>query len=96
MSIRDMLESEETSNILTEHGFTFERSSITGKLDNCYEKRIIDDIDSYWIAVKITTGEVVIYHEYECGGEIDTRMEQINTKWSDSQSEFYEELLNLF
>lgn len=83
----------QSKNILTEHGFKYTRSSVTGQLRNCFEKRIrFSSLYYGWVAVKVTTGEVYVYVEYECGGEVATYSEQLENKWEDSQEEFFTEL----
>lgn len=82
----------QSKNILTEHGFKYTRSSVTGQLLNCFEKRIrFSNLYYGWVAVK-TSGEVYIYVEYECGGEVATYSEQLENKWEDSHEEFFAEL----
>lgn len=80
------------NNILTKNGFEHENSSVTGQLQNCYEKVI--EVGSYygWVAVNTETGNVVIYVEYECGGEVATYKYLLTTSWDDDPNGFFEEL----
>lgn len=79
-------------NILTEHGFKYERSSVTGQLQKCFEKCVkFSDLYYGWVAVK-TNGEVFIYVEYDCGGCVAEYSDQIETKWEYSQEDFFKEL----
>lgn len=89
-----LFERENTNNLLTKHGFKFVRSSVTGTLSNCYEKRLtLSDLYTAWIAVQIETGKGFIYIEYDCGGEVasyDFQMD--NTSYSYAPYAFFKEL----
>lgn len=67
----DSIEKSKEPNILTEHNFEYVKSSCTYNLDNCYERCVkLTSLYDAWVAVKLT-GEVFIYVEYECGGEVE-------------------------
>ena len=82
----------QSKNILTEHGFKYEQSSVTGQFQNCFEKCVkFSSLYYGWVAVK-TNGDVYVYVEYECGGEVATYLEHLTNNWEDSQEEFFAEL----
>ncbi len=88
-----ILSVENRDNILTKHGFKYEHRSVTGELERVYEKCVkFPSIYYGWVAVSIETGEVFIYVEYDCGGEVATYSEQLENKWEDSQDRFFREL----
>ena len=79
------------NNILTKYDFEYEQRSVTGALNNCYEKVIPLGLYSAWISVK-TSGEVFIYIEYDCGGEVASYDNVINANWNESEVAFFDEL----
>ena len=85
-------EQRDENNILTKNGFKHKGSSVTGQLDDCYEKCI--GVGSYyaWIAVNTETGNVAIYVEYDCGGEVATYTYSLRNSWNDDPDDFFEEL----
>lgn len=84
---------ETENNILTRYGFEYEQRSVTGHLKNCYEKSIsLGPTYVAWVSVKTDTGEVYIYVEYECGGEVMSYESTIVANWNESESAFFDEL----
>lgn len=76
-----ILSVDNKDNILTKHGFKYEHRSVTGELERVYEKCVkFPSIYYGWVAVSIETGEVATYSN------------QIETKWEDSQEDFFKEL----
>ena len=81
------------SNILEKHGFEYTDRSATYELYNCWETTINLPKCNYcaWIAVDTNSLEVVIYVEYDCGGEITTMRDSLTTSF-DNQTAFFKEL----
>lgn len=79
------------SNILTEHGFKLKDRNVTGELKNCYEKCIDLGLYYAWISVNPATRRVIIYVEYDCGGEVARYRDNLLHLWSDQEA-FFEEL----
>lgn len=78
-------------NILTEHGFEYTHSSVTGALQNCYEKVItLDNSYVMWVAVKTDTSDVYFYIEYDCGGQVSSYADQLDSTFDDEDSFFNE------
>ena len=90
-----ILKNTATNNALTYLGFTFERHSVTGELKNCYEKTIkLSDLYYMWVAVNIETSAVVLYIEYDCGGEVATYNFTIDCDFNENPDEFITKLDN--
>lgn len=81
-----------TNNILTENGFKYKPRSVTGDLKNCFEKCIDLGLYYAWIAVNTDTRRVLIYVEYDCGGEVARYTTNLLHLWKDSEEAFFEEL----
>lgn len=88
-----LLAKQSENNILIQNGFKHKASSVTGYLRDCYEKCI--DLNQYcaWVAVNVKTGNVYIYVEYDCGGEIATYTHNMDASWNNEDA-FFEELDN--
>ena len=83
------------NNILTKNKFFFESVNIIGTLTDCYEKYIkINDFYRAYISVDINSSEVYIYIEFINGDEVATYSTKINSKWNQSEENFYNELLD--
>lgn len=90
-----ILKNTATDNALTILGFTFEQHSVTGELTNCYEKTIrLSDLYYMWVSVNIETSTVVLYIEYDCGGEVATYKFTINCDFTENPDEFITKLDN--
>ena len=87
-----LTEQRDENNILTENGFEHKSSSVTGQLNDCYEKYIGVGPYDAWIAVNTETGNVCIYVEYACGGEVATYTHSLRNSWDDDPDDFFEEL----
>lgn len=84
-----IIKSTSTNNLLTEYGFSYEKRSVTGELKNCYEKTIkLSDTYYAWVAINISTSDVVIYVEFECGGEVATYNFSIDCDFDDDPEKF--------
>lgn len=81
-----------TNNILTENGFKYKPRSVTGDLKNCFEKCIDLGLYYAWVAVNINTRRVLIYVEYDCGGEVARYTTNLMHLWEDSEEAFFKEL----
>lgn len=88
-----ILKNTATNNALTNIGFTFEYRSVTGELKNCYEKTIkLSDLYYMWVSVNIETSAVVLYIEYDCGGEVATYKFTIDYDFNENPDEFITKL----
>lgn len=85
-----IIKSTSTNNLLTTtYGFSYEQHSVTGVLKNCYEKTIkLSNTYYAWIAVDINTSCVVIYIEFECGGEVATYNFTIDCDFNSNPEKF--------
>ncbi|SEF89778.1 hypothetical protein [Lachnospira multipara] len=95
MLIKD--DDKKINNILTRNGFVKESKSVDGRLDDVYEKciKLLDEECSYYayVAVNISTNDVHIYVEYDCGGEVasyDATLHESN--FEENEEEFINEL----
>ena len=83
------------NNVLTQNDFTYKARSVNGTLTACYEKFVpLSDTYDAFVAVKPETGEVSIYVEYECGGEVASFVIVLTASYSENPDEFFEELDN--
>ena len=80
------------SNILTEHGFTLEKSNVIGTLQCCYERILDFGLYRAWVSVVTATGDVCIYVDYDCGGEVERHTTVLTAKWLESHDDFFKEL----
>lgn len=80
------------SNILTKHGFTLEKSNVINTLHCCYERVIDLGLYQAWLSVVTATGDVCIYVEYNCGGEVARYTTVLKAKWLESHEDFFKEL----
>lgn len=83
-----LLSTARNSNILTENGFKLKDRNVTGELKNCYEKCIDLGLYYAWISVSPATRRVIIYVEYDCGGEVARYRDNLLHLWSDQEAFF--------
>ena len=80
-------------NILTDNGFEYKASNCVGTMEYCYERCVtLSAKYDAWVSVKPETGDVFIYIEYECGGEVYRYNGTVLANWDESESEFFKEL----
>lgn len=87
-----LLKETSTDNILIKNGFESRDESIVGTLKFCYTKFIpVSSLYDAFVSVDLD-GNVEIYVEYECGGEVSTIHTHINTDWDYDEEGFFNEL----
>lgn len=88
-----VLKTQNSDNILTRNGFTYTSSNVTGELKHCYERGIrVSDTYFAWVAVNPDTGEVVIYIEYDCGGQVAKTQFRLTSSYLYDSYDFFNEL----
>jgi hypothetical protein len=93
MSMGILAETPKSGDILAQNGFTHETKSVNGALTDCYERCVsLSDLYDAFIAVKPETGEVSIYVEYECGGEVASFDTELTASYSMDPEGFFKEL----
>ena len=97
---------KETHHYLETYGFRKKSSNCIASCEECYEKAIEIHNGLYymWIAIDLINKQIHYYIEYDCGGEISTKVEPIPTnisiddeqtfmEWLDENATYYSNII---